>query len=64
MQLFEDQFGLTFPTLRDDDGRLFAHFGVPAQPAWVFVGPDGSIDRELSELAPDEVRSRLEALRS
>lgn len=62
MQLFEDQFGLTFPSLRDDDGTLFARFGVPAQPAWVFIGPDGTTERVLEELAPDEVRARLAAL--
>ena len=28
MQDFEDRHGLTFPSLRDDDGSLFAHFGV------------------------------------
>jgi peroxiredoxin len=62
MQEFEDTFGLTFPTLRDDNGDIFAHFGVPAQPAWVFVSPDGTTERVLSELTPAEVRSRLDAM--
>lgn len=62
MQLFEDEFGLTFPTVRDDDGSIFSHFGVPAQPAWVFVAPDGTTERVLSELTPDQVRARLAGL--
>lgn len=62
MQDFEDRHGLTFPTLRDDDGEIFAHFGVPAQPAWVFIAPDGATEKVLTELTPAEVTQRLAAL--
>ncbi len=33
MQAFQDRHGLTFPSVRDDDGSLFAHFGSrPSRP--------------------------------
>lgn len=59
MQDFEDRHGLTFPSLRDDDGNLFAHFGVPAQPAWVFVAADGTATTHLGAMEPDELRATL-----
>ena len=61
---FVDRHGITFTTLVDDDGSLFAHFGVPAQPAFVFVGADGSVDGMLGSMGDDELSERLEALAS
>lgn len=49
---FVERHGLSFPSLRDDDGSLFARFGIPAQPAWAFVRPDGSVEQLIG--APDE----------
>lgn len=62
MQDFEDRHGLTFPSLRDDDGSLFAHFGVPAQPAWVFVDVDGTVEVSLGALAEPDLTARLDEL--
>ena len=62
MQEFEDRHGLTFPSLRDSDGSLFAHFGVTNQPAWVFVSADGTADVVPGALAEDELAERLQAL--
>ena len=42
MQDFINRHGITFATMNDATGALFAHFGVPSQPAWVFVSPDGT----------------------
>jgi len=63
MQAFVDDHGLTFPQALDDDGSLFARFGVPYQPAWVFVTADGEADVHLGALEPDELAERLGALR-
>jgi peroxiredoxin len=64
MQAFEDRHGLTFPSLDDQTGELFARFGVPGQPAWVFVSPDGSVDRVVGAVREDALVARFEELAS
>jgi hypothetical protein len=41
MQGFVDEFSIGFPQAVSEDGSLWARFGVPYQPAWVFVNDDG-----------------------
>lgn len=59
MQGFIDTHGITFPTANDDDGELYARFGIPFQPAWVFVDASGTMDVHLGALEPDELDSVL-----
>jgi peroxiredoxin len=59
---FVDRHGITFPTLVDDDGSLFAHFDVPYQPAFVFVRSDGSAEVTLGAIGHDELSERLSGL--
>ena len=40
---FIDRHGLSFPSMDDRTGAVFARYGVPFQPAWVFI--DGSGER-------------------
>ncbi len=66
MQQFIDKYGLTFPQVDDDSAVVFAHFDVPAQPAWVFVDAagtagqvlgaleDAQLDEILATIAPQE----------
>jgi hypothetical protein len=51
MQGFVDRHGITFQNMNDQTGELFSRFGVPAQPAWVFVTPDGSATTYLGAMA-------------
>ncbi len=45
MQEFVARHGLESMTqVVDDDGQLWARYGVGYQPAWVFVTPDGDVD--------------------
>ena len=44
-QDFIDRHGLTFPQLSDDNGEIFARFGVPSQPALVVIGVDGTVQQ-------------------
>lgn len=47
---FEDfvaRHGLTFPNLSDADGDVFFRFGIPYQPAFAIVAPDGQIETLL-----------------
>jgi peroxiredoxin len=49
--------------IADTEGRIWAQFGVVAQPAWVFVdGETGATERVLGELPVDDLRVRIEAL--
>ena len=61
-QDFVTRHRLSFPQAVDEGGALFAHFGVPGQPAWVFVGRDGKVERHLGALEPDEIADKLTAL--
>ena len=63
MDEFRTRHGLeSMTTVVDDDGTLWPHFGVRAQPAWLFVTPDGEVERVLGELSPEQLADRLDAL--
>ena len=61
-QAFVDRHGLTFPQAIDQQGELFAHFDVPGQPAWVFVGRDGKAERHLGALEPQKLIAEFDKL--
>ncbi|MGH9133349.1 MAG: TlpA family protein disulfide reductase [Ilumatobacteraceae bacterium] len=42
-EAFIDRHGLTFPQLSDDRGAVYAHFGIPTQPAIVLVDATGGV---------------------
>lgn len=46
-QKFVDKHGITFANAEDLDDTLYAHFGVPGQPAWVFVDSKGNAKRAI-----------------
>jgi hypothetical protein len=57
---FVDEFGLEdMLTLVDDDGSLWAAYGVLYQPAWVFVAPDGTTEVVAGALFGDALTARL-----
>ena len=62
MNDFVAQYGITFPTVVDQEGAVFARFGVPYQPAWTFVSRDGTFDTALGALSDAELADRLSAL--
>jgi hypothetical protein len=64
MQAFVDRHGLTFPQINDQDGSIFAHFGIPAQPAWIFVDRSGASSGGPGELSPKELDAALSKLES
>ena len=53
MQDFISKYGISFSTMNDQTGDIFAHFEVPAQPAWVFVSAAGEVNTYLGALEPD-----------
>ena len=62
MNDFVAQYGISFPTVVDQEGAVFARFGVPYQPAWTFVSRDGTYDTSLGALSDTELADRLSAL--
>jgi len=64
MQRFVDAHHISFPTINDADASVFARFGVPAQPAWVFVEASGRARRSLGAEEPDVLDQNLTKLAS
>ncbi len=63
MAAFVDEFSLeAMPTLVDDDGDLWARFGVRAQPAWAFVDADGEVRVVAGALYGDALDQRIAEL--
>lgn len=65
MQAFVDQYDLDFTHVADpsDGAELWLRFGVSVQPAYAFVGADGSVEVVKSQLGKDELAGRVAALR-
>ena len=65
MQGFAAKYNLDFVNLNDADGSLWARFGVPWQPAYLFVRPDGAstfVNNPTSAMSESELSDRVAAL--
>jgi len=62
MQDFVNENGLTFTNINDDPGEIFARFGVPYQPAWVFITKDGTATTRIGVLSDLELEEELNRL--
>lgn len=40
---FIDEHSLTFPQISDDSGDIYARFGIPVQPGFAVILPDGEV---------------------
>jgi peroxiredoxin len=58
-QGFIDKYSLSFPTISDDPGDVFTHFGVPSQPAWVMVDAAGEAEMLSGAVEPELLDSIL-----
>lgn len=47
---FIDRHDLSFANIEDSDGQVFGEYGVPYQPAWVFLAADGTLTRVQGSL--------------
>ncbi|MEY3092590.1 MAG: soluble secreted antigen Mpt53 precursor [Actinomycetota bacterium] len=47
---FIDRHDLSFANIEDGDGQVFSEYGVPYQPAWVFLAADGTLTRVQGSL--------------
>jgi thiol-disulfide isomerase/thioredoxin len=65
MMNFVSKYGLNFTNLNDADGSLWARYGVPWQPAYVFYRADGSstfINNPVAAMPQQELADRVAAL--
>jgi thiol-disulfide isomerase/thioredoxin len=65
MRGFVERYNLNFTNLNDANGSIWALFGVPWQPAWVFVRPDGSstyVNNPTAAMSEQELSDRVAAL--
>ncbi len=61
-QGFIDEHELTFPQISDTAAEVFDRFDVPAQPALVLVGRDGTVERILGAVDDTALKNLLSAL--
>ena len=62
MQGFVDAFSIGFPQAVSEDGSLWVRFGVPYQPAWVFVNDDGTSQVVHGAIPEEELEGMLDRL--
>ena len=59
---FVDRHGLTFPSVNDQAGDVFAAYGVAGQPAWVFLDESGQGTRVFGALSADQLDEAIAAI--
>lgn len=59
---FVERHGLTFPNISDTEGEVYARFGVPYQPAWVYLDTDGTSQVRRGSMNEVTALAELEAL--
>lgn len=65
MQNFVSKYNLNFTNINDADGSIWAKFGVPWQPAYVFLRADGTstfVNNPVSAMSQQELSDRVRAL--
>jgi len=63
MREFTDKYGTGFfPNIADVDGAVWQRFGVTAQPAFAFVGRDGSVDLVRGTLSGSDLAAQVAKL--
>ena len=60
-QGFVDKYGLTFPQIGDNDGKVFARFDVPYQPAMAVIDKAGVVQVSLGAVEEDALDAALQA---
>ena len=59
---FVARHGLTFPQIDDTAAEVFTRFGVPGQPAWVFIDGEGTVTRRLGAMSDEDLAATLDTL--
>ena len=56
---FIKRHNLSFVNLDDTSGAIYRKYEIPYQPAWVFVGSDGSVTTRTGSLSQSDVEAAL-----
>ena len=59
---FIERHRITFANISDTDGKVYARFGVPYQPAWVYLDTDGTSRVRRGSMNEVMALAELEAL--
>ena len=59
---FVGRHGLTFPSVNDQAGDVFAAYGVAGQPAWVFLDESGRGTRVFGALSAVQLDEAIAAI--
>ena len=59
---FVARHGISFQNINDNDGKIFAQFGVPYQPAWVFITKSGDATIRIGALDEVSLEKELQGL--
>lgn len=63
MENFVDTYGVgAFDHLADDEGTVWAQFGVTSQPAFVFINDDGAAKTVVARLGEERLAEEIDAL--
>ncbi|MBB4909301.1 redoxin domain-containing protein [Actinophytocola algeriensis] len=63
MRDFVQRYDLgSFPHIADTDAAVWQRFDVTYQPAYAFIGSDGTVETVTSQLEPEELAARVGAL--
>ena len=59
---FIERHKLSFVNLDDTSGVMYRKYEIPYQPAWVFVGSDGSVTTRKGSLSQSDLEAALAKL--
>ena len=63
MAAFIDDLGVdAFPHISDDDGSIWADFGVTSQPAFAFINDDARVEVVISAFGEEGLTEKAAAL--
>ena len=64
MRSFIDRHGISFDSVVDREGEIFERYGIPSQPAWVFIDTDGTLTRVRGSLDAESIANYVDDLSS
>ena len=59
---FVARHGISFQNINDSDGQIFLQFGVPIQPAWVFISQSGDAKTHIGAIDEVSLKRELQKL--
>ncbi len=62
---FQEEFGVSYPSVRDEDGKIYSDYGLTGQPETFFIDSDGVIVEHIAgPLSEEQLLQILDVLLS